>query len=118
MIEELVARVFAARNASHVEHWKTKSYAEHVALGGFYDAVVGQIDAVVEAYQGNFALLGKIDLTDPEPNGSILQRLERDAAWIDSNRSKIAGGVRAIENLVDALTETYLTTIYKLKHLS
>lgn len=118
MIEELVARVFAARNASHAEHWKTKSYAEHVALGGFYDAVVEQIDAVVEAYQGNFALLGKVDLTDPEPNGSILQRLERDAAWIDSNRSKIAGGVRAIENLVDALTETYLTTIYKLKHLS
>lgn len=35
MLEELIMRVFAARNAAHLEHWRTKSYAQHVALGSF-----------------------------------------------------------------------------------
>ena len=37
MIEELVSKVFSARNASHLAHWATKSYAEHQALGAFYE---------------------------------------------------------------------------------
>ena len=33
MIEELVALVFATRNAVHLEHWRTKSFAAHTAMG-------------------------------------------------------------------------------------
>lgn len=36
MIEDLVARVFKTRNQAHLSHWKTKSFAEHQALGGVY----------------------------------------------------------------------------------
>ena len=39
MIDGLIASVFAARNQAHIEHWNTKSYAEHAALGDFYDEI-------------------------------------------------------------------------------
>ena len=58
MIEELIAKVFAAREAAHLEHWRTKSYAQHQALGEFYDTIIDQIDELVECYQGNFGLIG------------------------------------------------------------
>ena len=44
MIEELIAKVFEARNAAHLEHWRTKSYAEHQALGDFYDGIIDIVD--------------------------------------------------------------------------
>ena len=117
MIEQMISRAFAARNAAHLQHWMTKSYSEHMALGSFYDAVPDQVDAIVEAYQGNFGIIGDVDLDAGDGGGPIIPKLERDAKWIDANRTKIANGVRAIENLVDTLTETYLSTIYKLKNL-
>ena len=57
MINVLVARVFAARNLAHLEHWKTKSYAQHKALNEFYDGIISGIDRIVETYQGAFGLI-------------------------------------------------------------
>ena len=44
MIEELIGKIFCTRNKTHVAHWKTKSYAQHKALGGFYEGVIDLID--------------------------------------------------------------------------
>ena len=52
MIEELVSRVFAIRNAAHLAHWASQSYSEHKALGKFYDGVIDKVDAIIETYQG------------------------------------------------------------------
>jgi len=57
MIEELVTRVFSTRNAAHLAHWKTKSFAEHSALGDFYDALIDGVDEIIEDYQGAFGLI-------------------------------------------------------------
>ena len=40
MIEVLISRVFHSRNLAHWNHWRTKSYAQHKALGHFYDDVI------------------------------------------------------------------------------
>jgi hypothetical protein len=117
MIEELVSRVFATRDAAHREHWKTKSFAKHSALGEFYDALPGKIDMIVEMYQGAFGLI------EPKSGSAskienIVQHIADEADWIDKNRSKIAEEVCAIENALDELCGLYLTTFYKLKNLS
>ena len=44
MIEQLISRVFYARNLAHFEHWRTKSYSQHKALGSFYDDVIDAVD--------------------------------------------------------------------------
>ena len=116
-INELVSRAFTSRNATHLEHWKTKSYAQHMALGDFYDSIVDQVDGIVEAYQGNFGIVG-IQLKNMAISKNIINQLKGDVAWIASNRSQIANKVSAIENMLDSLCELYLTTIYKLTNLS
>lgn len=117
MIEELVAKVFAARNMTHLEHWRTKSFAQHMALGDFYDGVIDIIDTLVEAYQGNFGKIGKVKLAD-ETEEDCIKCLTDQVSWIASNRSEIAQEVDALENIVDELTGLYLKTLYKLENLS
>ena len=116
-INELVCRVFTTRGAAHIAHWKTRSIAEHEALGDFYDGIIDSIDTIVEAYQGNFGLID-VKLEQYPVNKSILAQLKEDANWIAMNRSDIANKVDAVENLVDGLTEIYLKAIYKLTFLS
>lgn len=116
MIEELIGRVFYARNLAHFSHWRTKSYAQHQALGSFYDEVIDAIDALVEAYQGVFGLVGGIPTPKQVPNDCLLC-LKNDAAWIEKNHEKICKGNRAVANLIDSVTGVYITTIYKLENL-
>jgi hypothetical protein len=118
MIEELVARVFKTRNQAHLAHWKTTSYAEHKALGSFYDTVIDTLDKLVEACQGSKGIIGHVDLSCKDESVDIIKCLTDDANWISKCRAKIAHGVPAIENIVDELVGVYLSTLYKLKNLS
>ena len=119
MIEELISRVFYARNVAHFEHWRAEGvggYARHQALGEFYDGVIDALDKLVEAYQGAFELVGTIPA--PKTKASeILLILVEDAGWIEKNHEKICKGNRAVANLIDGVTEVYLTTTYKLRNL-
>jgi len=116
MIEQLISRVFYARNLAHWSHWRTKSYAQHQALGSFYDDVIDAVDALVEAHQAVHGLVG--DIPAPSAKGSeVLPVLRSDAEWIEQNHEKICEGNRAIANLIDGVTGVYLRTIYKLENL-
>lgn len=120
MMEELASRVFATRDAAHKEHWRTSSYAQHVALGEFYGELPGAIDAIVEAYMGH---VGKVDSVPQAPAApaageDLLQHLRDEADWLEESREELAAGSRAIENLIDSLTNLYQNCIYKLGELS
>ena len=39
------------------------------------------------------------------------------AEWIEKNHEKVCKGNRAVANLIDGVTEVYLTTTYKLRNL-
>jgi len=116
MIEQLISRVFYARNLAHYEHWRTESYAQHKALGKFYEGVIDAIDALVEAYQGLNGLIGSIP-SPTDTKGDSLKILKADAEWIEANHEEISKGNRAVANLIDNVTGIYLTTIYKLENL-
>lgn len=119
MIEQLISRVFYARNLAHFEHWRARgdgSYAKHVALGDFYDDIIDAIDSLVEAYQGAFKLIGPIPTPETTP-ADCLKCLEADAEWIEEHHEDICQGNRAIANLIDSVTGLYLSTIYKLRNL-
>lgn len=118
MIEDLISRVFKTRNQAHLMHWKTKSYAEHQALGSFYDDLIDTLDKLVEACQGSKGIIGHVDLSCKDESVDIIKCLTDDANFISKNRAKIAHGVPAIENIVDELVGVYLSTLYKLKNLS
>jgi DNA-binding ferritin-like protein len=119
MIEELIARVFYARNLAHFEHWRAEGvggYARHVALGDFYDKVIDALDSLVEAYQGAFELVGAIPVTKTKAEEILLILIE-DSEWIEKNHEKVCKGNRAVANLLDSVTGVYLSAIYKLRNL-
>ena len=118
MIEELIAKLFRTRNQAHLSHWKTKSYAEHKALGSFYDDLIDTLDKLVEACQGSKGIIGHVDLSCKDESVDIIKALTDDANWISKNRGKIAHGVPALENILDELVGVYLSALYKLKNLS
>lgn len=118
MIESLIEKCFKTRNQAHLSHWKTKSYAEHQALGSFYDDLIDVLDKLVETCQGSRGIIGHVDLSCKDESIDIVKLLSEDANWISKNRARLGHGVPAIENIVDELVGVYLTTIYKLKNLS
>lgn len=119
MINELIQRVFVTRNAAHLAHWRTKSYAQHKALGSFYDAIIDSIDKLVEAHMGAAgSVVDAIEIPQTKPVKDILAHLSDEANWINEHREHIASEIPALENIVDEITAVYLSTIYKLKQLS
>lgn len=118
MIEEMIAMCFRTRNQAHLAHWKTKSYAEHKALGSFYEDLIESLDKLVEACQGSKSIIGHVNLACKDESVDIIKNLTDDANWISRNRSKVAHGVPALENILDEIVGIYLTTLYKLKNLS
>jgi hypothetical protein len=61
---EVVNKMLEARDCLHLVHWNTKSYAEHKALGKFYDSWLDLVDSFVETYSGRYGRIeGKVDIS-------------------------------------------------------
>lgn len=117
MIEELVAQTFAARNAAQREHWATKSYAKHEALGAFYEGLPEIIDGIVESYQGQKGLI-ELDGQFVTPSvKDCCDFLIKQREWIGKHRTQIADGCTDVANQIDTLLSLYNSTIYKLENL-
>lgn len=114
---EFIARAFAVRTAAHLAHLQSRSYAEHVALGGFYDSLVDLIDGYAEAYQGLFGLIKDYPAT-PAPTDAPLAVLVDFVDWVRSMRGALSQGEPALENVLDDITTLTAQTIYKLRFLS
>lgn len=112
---ELIARCFAARTATHLAHFTTKSYAAHVALQGFYEDLIDPVDAFAECYQGVYGVFSGFPNV-PVPKGELLPIKElRD--WLAGNREKACQGQPELENMVDEITSVCDRAIYKLVNL-
>lgn len=114
MMEQLIAKVFMNRDHAHLQHWATKSYAEHMALGAFYAGAVDLIDAIVEEYQGQFAMIGEVEPETIDKDEDIRECLQETADWIEANRDELSNGSNSLGNQLDTLTSLYNKTIYLL----
>ena len=114
---EFIALLFMARDITHREHLKTKSYAQHMALGAFYPAIIELADDVAEAYQGCEGKLLTIPYIKNTANGSVESILRSHLEWIKKNREKLSDE-SSIQNIIDEVVALYQSTLYKLKFLS
>jgi hypothetical protein len=118
MIARLIAILFLSREVAHREHLNTKSYAQHVALGSFYDTIIDNADSIAEAYQGRHGLIGKIPMLTESDTGDIADILEKHLGMIEKLRyTAVEKTDTPIQNLIDTALETYLSTLYKLRNL-
>lgn len=119
MIADMIAVLFLSRDIAHREHLSTTSYAQHMALGEFYPAVIELADRLAEAYQGRHGLIGTIPLAENDfKTGGVVNILSQHLMWIENNRAKAAPKTDStLQNLIDEVIAQYLSTLYKLKHL-
>lgn len=54
-IPQLITAFIECRENLQVRHWQTMSYAEHKAVGQFYDELSDLLDQFVETYSGKYA---------------------------------------------------------------
>lgn len=113
-VKGLVGKMFEARQVAHNCHLKTKSFAEHEALGGFYDGLLGFVDDFVEIYQGQYGLLGDCEFK-AEPVESAVEYLEDCAKLFAVGRDALKDS--HLKNIMDEVVALTYKTIYKLKFL-
>jgi hypothetical protein len=115
----LVGLLFVGRDLAHRAHLRTRSFAEHVALEGFYTGIVPLADVFAEQYQGRYNELLDIPLLDNEFEGEVADVLESQMSWIEDTREEVCPKTEtALHNAIDEIVALYQSTIYKLRFLS
>lgn len=115
MIAKAIGIMFAGRTVTHIQHLKTKSYAEHKALNEFYDEIIGLADGLAEATQGQYGLLDIPFITVAVPKDSTvflkgqLAELDKIMKCVDEDY---------LMNIYQEIQKLYRSTIYKLVNLS
>lgn len=114
--QDFVATLFLAREVAHRAHLNTESYAQHVALGDFYESIIGLADKFTEAWMGrNKKKIGAIPFMKA-PEAEILKQMEVMLEIVEESRD-FCQGDSALENIIDEIVAEFLSTIYKLKFL-
>ena len=116
LMGQLVMKLFDARTSAHVQHLQTRSYAQHMALGSFYDSIASTGDSIAEAWQGLYEQI--LPFLNPAPlTKDPLTSLKALRQWIESNREAMCDDSE-IQNLIDEAMDNIDSTIYKLKFLA
>jgi DNA-binding ferritin-like protein len=117
-VAQFVAVLLHSGTVTHMQHLATKSYAQHVALGEFYNAIIELADTYAEAYTGAYqqipitAYSNDFSVTkDPE---AYLQMIKR---YVDVHRKDLPDDT-ALQNIVDEIVGQIDSTLYKLRFLS
>jgi len=123
MFEKLVSTLLASRDQAHIFHWQTTgdgSFAAHMALNAYYDAIPGLVDALVETYQGKHGIVKgymPAERYDEYDSSTALKYFKGLAAYIERVYDKFPKQETNIINQLDAFKDLIYTTIYKLENL-
>ncbi len=114
---ELVARAFAARSAAHFAHLRARSYAEHMALEGFYEDILDPVDQFCEVFQGFHGLIKDFPDVLPSKDAPLVFLVDF-ADWLKKNRAACAAGETCLQNIIDEAIAVTVRAIYKLRFLA
>lgn len=113
---ELILTLLHSATNAHIHHWQTTSYAQHVALGEFYEAMPGLVDALVEAIMGKTGQVPEFPVDYIKPASSGLEEIEELSEYFTENRSVLPVDSE-IQNLADEIQAQIDSTMFKLRRL-
>ena len=117
MMGEMIMRLLHARTNAHVLHLKATSYAKHVALNEFYDALVPLVDTLAETYQGAHGLISNYPgrYTPVEDPVALVSGL---GTWVEDKRYECCEAEDTyLQNTIDEIIALCHSTTYRLKVL-
>ena len=116
MIGKLVMELFHARTTAHVLHLKSRSYAQHVALQGFYEGIIDLVDGLAEAYQGQHGLIETYPQKYSQYSDPILL-MDDLRECVDECAKGIDPADSNLLNTLDEIRDLIASTAYKLRFL-
>jgi transcription termination factor NusB len=116
-MQDLISVLLHSVTQTHVFHLQTKSYAEHNALGSFFDDMTDLVDSLAEGYQGKYGILeykNVSGLKQYESKEQVIEYIEKLVGMVESTQSDADS---FISNYLDEIVGLMYSTIYKLKNL-
>lgn len=111
----LISLLFEIRTRVHKLHLQSKSYAQHVTLGSYYEDLLDLTDSLAEDYQGRYGIISSYpDMAAPSKDP--VKTIEYLRTWIDTNRS-LCSDESEHQNKIDEIQSLNNATLYKLKNL-
>jgi len=119
-VKRLIMVLLHSATNAHILHLQTKSFSEHMALGSYYEAIVGLVDSLVEIMQGTTGELIKgypLDNSAFAESMSSLAYLTKVREIFLEHRPGFPTSATQIQNILDTILELINSTIYKLRFL-
>ena len=110
--------VFTVLNQLKIDHWQTKSYAEHKALGTAYEAFDELFDKFVEVYYGRFAIDTEQKMYTIKSDSYTNDTIARYTAMRDSILDYFDTIVQEygdLKNIVDEIEAEFNHLLYRLQ---
>lgn len=115
---EMISLLFHSRTQAHTFHLQTESFAEHKALEGYYDGIVGLIDSITESYQGKYGIVKgykNYPLVEYKGNESTVSFFHNVCDKVTKLRDCCKDSW--LQNEIDNVCTLISSTLYKLKFL-
>jgi hypothetical protein len=116
-IGSFIGTLLHSATLTHIQHFQTESYAQHMALAAYYDGIVELVDSLTESIQGAYEVIispypAMFGVGDSEPL-TYLQSL-RD--YVRNERVNMPQDSE-IQNEIDTIATLINQTVYKLRFL-
>jgi len=106
---KFIGMLFQSRDAMHIAHLQTTSFAEHKALNGYYDGILDLTDKFTEVYFGRYK---RVEIVIPESkNISAVEHLKEMQQLIDGERTNYTS---ELQNIMDEMLSLVNKTLYLL----
>lgn len=108
---KFIGTLFQSRDAMHIAHLQTTSFAEHKALNAYYDGILDLTDTFAEAYFGRFK---RVEIVIPESKVmDATSHLKELRSIIDTERTNYPSEIQNIMDEMLGLTDKilYLLTL-------
>lgn len=106
---KFIGTLFQSRDAMHIAHLQTTSFAEHKALNHYYDEILDLTDKFTEAYFGRFK---RVEIVIPESkvmdSATHLKELQ---SIVDTERVNYPS---ELQNIMDEMLSLIDKTLYLL----
>jgi hypothetical protein len=112
----MASYILHSRTQAHIFHFKTKSYAEHKALQGYYEGIIPLIDSYIEGFQGKYGILSgykSMNYSEDISTKNIIKYFNSLLVVI----SKTIVPDTYLKNILDSVTELIRKTIYLILNL-
>jgi hypothetical protein len=114
----IVTNLLTLHNQLKINHWQTKSYAEHQALGGAYDEFSDLIDEFIEVFMGKYGRIEsrdgfKIELS----NYKDLSPMDLCDKYVDYLVNELPKGLENTDTDLLNIRDEMLGQLNKLKYL-